>query len=228
MATTLPGEFWPRRLRLLKRRTLWWPTWRCWVITSVIVLGILYLAFRRLHPFLAVTQRVHADTLIVEGWIPIYGLEAAQKEFTSGGYAYLVTTGGPLEVGSVLTGYDNYAELSAAILRKLGFPDERVMAAAAAPTFRNRTYMAAMAAMQSLRESNRPTRGINVFTLGTHGRRTWTVYQTLAPAGMPVGVISLPSEDYDPNHWWHTSEGLKTVMTEGLGWLYEWLWSSGR
>jgi hypothetical protein len=44
--------------------------------------------------FLAWTDRVPADTLVVEGWIGREGIRAAVDEFEHGGYRYIVASGG--------------------------------------------------------------------------------------------------------------------------------------
>ena len=50
-----------------------------------------------LHSFLAVTSRVPAKILVVEGWAHFYGVDAAVNEFNTGHYERLLTTGGPEE-----------------------------------------------------------------------------------------------------------------------------------
>jgi len=50
-----------------------------------------------IHPFLAVTHRVPAKVLVVEGWTHVYGVDAAVQEFKSGHYERILTTGGPVE-----------------------------------------------------------------------------------------------------------------------------------
>ena len=42
--------------------------------------------------------------------------------------------------------------------------------------------------------------------------------QILTP--IPVGIISHPPLDYDPQAWWTTSEGFRKVFSESLAYLY--------
>ena len=41
------------------------------------------LVLKGVYPFLAITHRVNADILVVEGWIHEYAIRAAVKEFQS-------------------------------------------------------------------------------------------------------------------------------------------------
>ena len=67
-----------------------------------------------------------------------------------------------------------------------------------------------------------------MITAGPHARRTWLVYHKVFGAPVPVGVIPYVSQDYDPARWWTSSEGVKDVFAEGLGWVYERCFHDGR
>lgn len=219
------------RGRWFVRRAIWLPTWRTATIAAVLFIGLGILCASRLHPFLAFDRRVPATIMVVEGWLPEYALQAAAEEFAAGDYDLLVTSGGPLPEGFRISGYASYADFSAAILVKLGFPPDHLVSVPAAATFRHRTYHGAVAVREFLdrnrdstgtgREIESGIAGMNVVTLGTHGRRTWIVFRKVMEPAASVGIISVPSDDYDPSGWWRSSEGVKTVMTEGLGWFYE-------
>jgi hypothetical protein len=65
------------------------------IIAIIIILsGILFLpVIFSLSNKLSETKRVDANILLVEGWIPPYGLKMAFNEFKKNGYDYIVTTG---------------------------------------------------------------------------------------------------------------------------------------
>ena len=153
--------------------------------------------------------------------MPEYGLQAAADEFAGGAYDLIITCGGPLPEGFRISGYASYADFAAAILLKLGFPRGNVVSVPAQPTFRHRTYHSAVAVGKWIAENGGEVSGVNVVTLGTHGRRTWIVFRQVLSPSIPVGVVSVASEDYDSEHWWRSSEGVKTLMTESLGWMFE-------
>ena len=61
-----------------------------------LVLLVGALMFEGVYPFLAITHRVNANILVVEGWIHEYAIRAAVKEFQSNHYQRVFTTGGPV------------------------------------------------------------------------------------------------------------------------------------
>jgi hypothetical protein len=65
-------------------------------ITLMGSVGILWVILG-LYNFLAQNDRVDAEILVVEGWLPEYALEEAIKEYKSHPYKKIVTTGGPID-----------------------------------------------------------------------------------------------------------------------------------
>ena len=101
-----------RDFRLLRRRTVWWPTWIGW---CAIIAGLLIPAawgFLAGESFLSLTQRLpEAEVLVVEGWIGRDGVRAAASEFETHGYEYIATSGGPT-TGRWEKDRSNYAEMA--------------------------------------------------------------------------------------------------------------------
>ncbi len=63
-------------------------------------------------------------------------------------------------------------------------------------------------------------KSINIVTEGAHARRSGLLFEKALGRQVDVGVISVPSPDFDAGHWWHYSQGLEDVVQEGLGYLY--------
>jgi hypothetical protein len=215
-------------LRLFRQRLVCWPTWLGWLCLGLAAAVACRLCLAVVYPFLAVTERIPANVLVVEGWVPDYTLQDALAEFRAGKYEHLVTTGGPMGHGYTLGGATNYAQSAGLILQTLGVDTNRMVVAPGRFTFRNRTYNAARSAQVKLLEMKLSIRGIIVYTQGPHARRSRLVYQKVFGREVPIGVVAHPSEEYDEARWWRTSEGGKEVLTEGLGWFFEWLFDSGR
>ena len=57
-------------------------------------------------------------------------------------------------------------------------------------------------------------RRINIFTLGTHARRSRRIFQETLGSSWEVGVIAVPCRDYDESRWYLQSAGAKTVLNE--------------
>ena len=68
---------------LLVRRFRWTLSMRAKLLLLGLLVTISVVTFFGIYPFLAVTHRVDADILVVEGWIGPYAIQFAAKEFNS-------------------------------------------------------------------------------------------------------------------------------------------------
>ena len=72
------------------------------LICFIALLSLGYLirkpALSHLSGFLSKSEKVNANVLIVEGWLPEYAVENAYNEFQKNGYDYIITTGLKLDV----------------------------------------------------------------------------------------------------------------------------------
>ena len=175
---------------------------------------------RELHPFLAVDEPIHDGLLVVEGWTPDYGLEYALAEFKRDHYRKIYVTGGPLDYGMYLKEYQTYAQLGAATLIKMGL-DTNVVQAVPAPRVRqDRTYTSAVTLRNWLLAHDIVPRRIHLLTDGPHSRRSRLLYEEAMGPGVVIGVTAIPCEEYDQQHWWRYSAGVRNVIGEGLAYLY--------
>ncbi|MBT5706219.1 hypothetical protein N8766_02995 [bacterium] len=215
-------------LGLFRLKSIWWPTWRAWFL--IVLLGSVAFVggIRSAYPFLAPTHRVPAEVLVVEGWLPEYALKAAIHEFSENSYTLLVTSGGPLWEGHHASGFHSYAELAGQVLRGLNFDTNQLAVAPGPKVWRHRTFHSAKAVQDYLVASKLDPSGINIMTLGPHGKRTEIIYSEVFGDQIPLGIISFPSSEYDQKSWWRTSEGTKHVLTEAMASSYEGLFNSGR
>ncbi|MBF2026668.1 MAG: YdcF family protein [Oscillatoriales cyanobacterium C42_A2020_001] len=175
---------------------------------------------KNLYPFLATTNPVKADILVVEGWLPDSAIEAAIAEFQQGEYQQIMVTGGPIPQGSYLLKYKTYAELAAATLLALGLDSAKVVTVPAPYVIKDRTFTAANALKQKLCDSISTVQAINLLTLSVHARRSQYVYQKALGPEVEVGVISINDPSYDSTRWWSSSSGFKWVMIEAISYLY--------
>jgi hypothetical protein len=68
---------------LLVQGYRWTLSLRAKVLLLSLLIAISVIIFFGIYPFLAVTHRVDADILVVEGWIGPYAIQFAAKEFNS-------------------------------------------------------------------------------------------------------------------------------------------------
>jgi len=205
---------------MLRRRPCLVPTWRGWAVLLLGCALVAFVTFWKAYSFLALTAPEPGGVLVVEGWAPDYALEAAKAEFHRAQYSKLYVTGGPLEYGAPLSEYKTYADLGAATLLKLGLRADQVQAVPAARALRDRTFNSAIFFKRWLRDHHQGPGRFTLMTVGAHARRTRLMFQKAFGKDALVGVIAVPEEGYDAGHWWHSSAGVRTVINEGLAYIY--------
>ncbi len=207
------------RLKLFVKRQVYVPTFRGWLLLLVVMAALSLLCVYRAYPFLAYENAIDADVFITEGWVPDHTLERSLPVFAADGDRRIVTTGGPIGVGSHLSQYKSYAELTAATLVKLGVKEEQIVAVPYQAVDRGRTYAAALAVREWLRDHPGIKRA-NLVTTGPHARRSFLTFKKVLPRTFELGVCVVPPQDYDPQRWWTYSEGCRTVVSEAIAYAY--------
>lgn len=210
----------PRCWGLLRRRQIWLPTWRGWLALLLLGVAFILLVGPHTYGFFAVNEPLPSGVLVVEGWLPDYGLSQAIEEFQRHPARKVFVTGGPIEHGAPLSEYKTYAELGAAVIVKLGLPSNLVQAIPSPPVCKDRTYASARALRKYLDEHQMNETQFNLFTIGTHGRRSRLLFEKGLGPTAHIGVVSVESRDFDPAHWWRYSASVRGVIAETLAYAY--------
>jgi hypothetical protein len=205
---------------LVRRRQCLIPTWRCWLLIAVLMLGIGFFAVRGIYPFLASMDPITEGVLVVEGWTADYVLEASAAEFRAHHYDKLFVTGVPIEEGAPLVQYHTYAERGAAVLLNLGLSTNMVQAVPAPFVRQDRTYTTALALKKWCREHGVAATKLHLMAVGPHARRSRLLYQKAFGPVVLIGITSVPSKDYDSAHWWRYSAGFRNVTDECVAYCY--------
>jgi uncharacterized SAM-binding protein YcdF (DUF218 family) len=216
-----PSEKPKRRLfGLLKRKEKWVLSWRGRLVvwTAILMLGFVFIL--RVHPFLAVTDRLETQYLVIEGWIPNYGLQASMAEFKSRPYQMIFTVGADPLTGKNIDPDDSIALEAYKRLKWMGMNMDVVQAVPANIKYRNRTFQSALALRKWIEENHVPVTSFNLVTLGPHARRSRLLFEKAFAGKAQVGIIAVEHREYDPKRWWKYSEGVKEVIGEGVGYLY--------
>jgi uncharacterized SAM-binding protein YcdF (DUF218 family) len=200
----------------------------CWVLSVwakflllLLVLALAVATLLGIYPFLAITQRVNADVLVVEGWIHPYAIRTSVEEFKSHSYQRVFTTGGPVAgKGGYINDYQTSASVGADLLKEAGIPSELVQIVPSHVIGRDRTYSSAVALRDWFREHDVQVRSLNIVTEGAHARRTRLLFEKALGPGISVGVISVNSPDFNAKRWWRYSEGVEDVIDEGVAYVY--------
>ena len=207
---------------------MWWPTWMGWLLLFCVVVVPVMLWGWLGERFLAHTERLPADTLVIESWIQPDALHAAAAEFRSGGYRHLVVTGGLTGSKGTLR-RKRYADLSQRELGEAGIAKDKIIVAEMPDVDRQRTYAMAVAVRAALHAQNVHPGALNVFTAGAHARRSRLVYTKVFGSEVKVGSISwTPTDRAASAAWWRSSERTVELTKETVGYLSELLFNSGR
>jgi uncharacterized SAM-binding protein YcdF (DUF218 family) len=205
---------------LVHRRDCWVPTWRGWL---ALVFGVglaLVLIARSLDGFLSVTDSIPGGALVLEGWASDFVIDAAVNEYKTHSYEKLFVTGGPIEHGSPVFRYGTQAEFGGAILNKRGIGPDIAQVVPSPFVAQDRTFTEAVSVKKWLSEHGITLKSVNVITEGPHARRSRLLFEKAFGKGVEVGVMSIPSPNYDHKHWWRTSEGVRTMIGEVLAYGY--------
>ena len=213
--------------KLFRRRECRLLTWRGWLLLALLAMGLLWGAIKTVYPFLAVVAPLPGGALVVEGWVNDDTLRAAVAEIRSHHYRRCFVTGGPIEKGAMLSEYRTLAEASAAMLLRLGLSTNEVVAVPAQKVIRDRTYTSAVALRDWLDSHGEAETNLTVMTAGPHARRTRLLFMQVLEPRRCVGVMAMPPRDYDPSHWWRSSDGFRSVTDEVIAYVYARLWSPG-
>ena len=206
--------------RLVRWRTVPVPTWRGCSLVLLLTVLLAAGAIRGIYPFLAVTDRLATDVLVIEGWAPEFALEAGVREFRRGGYREFYSTGGPIEKGDPNFAHGSFAELGRVMLVRLGAPAEALRAVPAPKVRRDRTVASAIALRESLRQQGRLPSALNVMTTDAHARRTRLLFEKAFGGSTRIGIIAITDERFEGARWWRSSAGVRAISEEWVGYLY--------
>jgi len=206
---------------ILTRKERWGLSWRGWLAVVLLVLLAGWTLVLETYPFLAVTHRVDAHTLVVEGWVHDYAIRVAAEEFRTGSYQMAYTTGGPVSGSESYTNdYNTSASVGAGRLRAAGLPHEVLQMVPSRVMDRDRTYNSAVALRDWFQDHHMSVHAVNVMTEDVHARRTRLLFQEALGKDVTVGITAVPNPDYDSAHWWRYSEGVRDVLGEAIAYVY--------
>lgn len=206
---------------LLTRKERWGLTWRGWLIAVLFIVFTAGLFIGKIYPFLAVTDRVDADYLVVEGWVHDSAIQASIKEFKTGHYRLIFTTGGPVRgSGGYTNDFNTSASVAAERLVAAGMANSLVQMVPSRVADRDRTYGSAIALKNWLKQNHLAVHSINVVTEDVHARRTRLLFQRAFGNDLAIGIIAVPATEYDPTHWWVYSEGVEGILMASIAYVY--------
>ena len=209
-------------MKLIERKECWRVTWIGWICILAFWGLVLLMFLITIRPFLMPTKRIAADILIADKDLTYYhDLKKLSDEFRSRNYSLILCTGGLLEIGSNLAEYKTWAELSAAILKKLGINEKAIMPIIPKAVEGDKTFASALAVKNWLVQNKIQPKGINLISIGPYSRNSWMLYKKAIGEDIPVGIIAYEyGGEQDHKRWWKTSSGLRTVLDATIAYLF--------
>jgi hypothetical protein len=207
-------------LYFVNKRERWGLTVWGWLVVLVAVGAAGLFGFWQVNRFLSTTSPVEGQILVVEAWIPDYAIRGVRAEFEKHEYQILIAVGGQLGLGAHLSQYRSSAVFTQARLEEIGFEKEKIVVIETSDIKKDRTHESARAVQQWIASNGVSVKALNVYTLGAHARRSRLLFQKVFGNGVEVGVIAAHDYTYDPDHWWRSSNGVRTVVSELIAYSY--------
>jgi len=208
------------KLALTKEHTGRRPTWLGWLVVSTLIIAVSIGFAGNLYPFLAPNKLPHEGLLVVEGWINDEALGEAVRIYRGGNYSKIICSGVPIETGNCLLPFKTYSEMTAARLLTLGIDPSEIFTAIGDTAKKDRTYLSALALRKALAEHHIEATNIHLLTTGPHGRRSLLLFKKALGKEYRIGVTCLEDTDYDPEHWYAYSQGVRKVISEFIACIY--------
>ena len=208
------------RLTTIRKRRVLTPVG--WVTLSMAFGFVLVSIILFVHPFLAPTKPVGGDVLVVDvlNWFSDYDLKKVKEQFEKGRYKLLITVGKKYGVGHPLAHYKSVADGTALRLYAQGVLPGKIIAVPITVYPRtDRTYYKALVVKKRLDKMGFIQASIDVASIGVHARRSWVLFKKAFPS-VDVGIISITPNSYDTSRWWLFSEGVRSVISESIAYIY--------
>jgi hypothetical protein len=208
------------RFKLFRRRLCLVPTGRGWVLILLLLCCAGLFLVRTIYPFLAPNHPIPSSILVLEGWVADEGMKQVITMVHEGPYQRVFITGGPLEYGSALSSYGNFADAAAASLARLGLERDKIQAVPSPAVMQDRTYTSALALKSWMEAHGGVPAAFNLISVGPHARRSRLLFQKAFGKQIRIGTIVFETREYDPFHWWKSSAGVRQVLDESIAYLY--------
>lgn len=206
---------------LFRRRAVPLPTAVGWLVLMVAAVLVARLAAPGVYRFLACgPSKEPGRYLVVEGWIPDHAVSNAVAMVRAGRFERVFTTGGPIEQGTLLTPWKDWAGYGAAVLVAAGAPSNAVTAVPAAEVRKDRTYASALALRDHCRAAGIGPAAVTLMTSAPHARRSRMLFRRALRPPWEVRIEPYEPADFSASDWWRSSEGFKTVLTELFAYAY--------
>ena len=194
------------------------------------IAGAVLLAAVFIHPFLLRSLYsilcfkkpvAGARALVIEGWLFTHMWSEAADELQGGSYGFCVIT---CKDDCGCTGDGKRMTVTADDFRtmlKQRNCSHITVYEIPVPTDREQfTYRSAVLAKRWFRRNKPEVHVFNIFTGGHHAAKTLTIYNRIFGKDFTVGIIPASIRHFDPENWWKSKRGIRSVTRYTIGYLY--------
>lgn len=208
-----------QQAKLVKKKECYRISWFSLLLIALVIFLMFRFFKENLYDYLAPNEPISTKVLVIEGWLDDFAIEEAYTIYQENDYEIIITTGGSLDIGYLATHFVTTAHLARATLIELGMDSTKIIAVPRKHVLEKRTYQSAIA-LKNWIDANEPNmQSFNLISLGTHSKRSWLLFRKALP-DKEIGIIALQDQRFDPEKWWKTSKGSRTVITEAIGYFY--------
>ena len=207
-------------IKIFKRKECSVLTWQGWILVITLIFFLFEGFIRYISVFLSVNKPKGENILVLDGQMPDFSIREAINIFNAGAYDLVVTTGGQIQTGYFISEYKTMAELTASSFVQMGFDRGKVVAIPGGEFKRDRTYNSAMSLKEWIRDNNIDITKLDVVAVGSHARRSRLLFKKAFSGEIEIGIISVEDPAYNPNSWWKTSVGARTIISETIAYFY--------
>jgi uncharacterized SAM-binding protein YcdF (DUF218 family) len=172
------------------------------------------------YPFLAITRLASTETLVVEGWLPPSVVQKLACRYAAKNYQRIIVARGLFKGRSPYESGEYQGKYMAEALVQSGIPKDRVHLVFFDSVKVDRTYHSALAVRKWCQERGKNIESMELATIGPHARRSRLLFQRAFGDETKIGVIALEDDQYDPQHWWRSSAGVREVPFELIAYIY--------
>ena len=209
-------------MRLFRRAEVWIPTRFGWLLVLGLPTLTAALVLVGVYSALTVNAPGGAGYLVVEGWMSRTQLKAAAAIYREGAYGAVLVTGGPIPEETFLKQLYpdkvSRSEIGVAQFTEMGISP--VVAVSRPEVGKDRTYSSALGLRKWLLNVGDPNPSVDIVSSGPHSRRSWMLCEAALKDVATVGVIALEPIGYDPQRWWTTSTGVRSLISELIAYGY--------
>ena len=185
-------------------------------LSLIILLGI-----KNIHSYLSLSNPVHAEILLVEGWIGDTYAPKILEDFYRNHYSRIVIIGTrkPKMNGNITNDTQSNAVILRKKLRSLSNNTIIITLINSIYVNKHQTFNYLVSFKNWLMREIPDIESVNLFSVSLHARKSYLILRRVLPSSIEVGVISATPIHYDAQYWWLSKRGIWLVFKNTISFI---------